>query len=354
MAIYFWLFLPILTTFALNNRKFRFFQVVLFFISCFGLYFLLGFRAVEVGTDTGAYYSSFFRIESAEFPFSLRYEPAYVLMNLAIQNIGFGPEVLIAVCSLIIIFSLVYCCLLISPSLGLSLILYAGIFGYFFAFNGMRQAVAQSLILLGFTLFEKGYRKLGCFSYLLAPLFHYTAVVFFPFLLLFLVKKERLIILLPLCWLISLFFVISATPFQMMSSFLFQLSPAIYSNYVDNISLSGDVGVLTAFYQLVFIFIYMSFSRCKCNMQYKVMLLGMLGVISANILNYSGFVSRLSLYWELFLILALPIASSYFYRFRFKVLISFLLFFVASIFYYRAVFVSSNNISPYSSWLLEL
>ena len=104
MAPFFYIFVPIFSSFLLkgNGVSQRHMEVGLFFLASASMFLLLGFRGHDVGTDTPNYYLSFFRIGDAESYLDVRYEPAYVFLSMAIDSLGFGPEIMIAACSLII------------------------------------------------------------------------------------------------------------------------------------------------------------------------------------------------------------------------------------------------------------
>lgn len=351
MAPFLYLFFPIVICFICNEKKLRHIEARYFIIACIGLFLLLGFRAEDVGIDTPRYYLSFYHINYFPIIAKLRYEPGYFFLNQVVDLLGFGPEMMIAVCSFMIVFSVSYFVFELSPAIGLSLILYAGLFGYFFAFNGVRQAVAQSLLLLGFALYFSNKRYLAVFVCILAPLFHYSSILFFPFLPVLYVRKKVLSIWILLIWIFSLPFVVFSKSFSFISSYVFAFVPVVYESYVENPNFAGGVGIATLFFQLYFLFVYTSYLRCRDLVSEKVMLLAMLGILIANITNYSGFISRISYFWDVFMIAAIPIAIFSTYRSWLQVILNFFFFTTAAVFYFRALFVSSNRVMPYSSWL---
>ena len=217
----------------------------------------------------------------------------------------------------------------------------------------MRQAVAQSLVLLGFALYEKKSKNMGFLVYLSAPLFHFTALFFFPLLLTFFIRKEFFKVFLPLAWVVSLSFVVSSEPFKFVSSTIFKFVPSVYEHFVVNASFSGSIGAVDFLYQLIFIFIYISFLMRGSAVENRIMLMGMFGVLVSNFLNYSGFVSRVSYFWERFLIAAIPVAIFSVYKSFSRAFLCFIFFSVSSLFYFRAVFVGSNKVTPYYSWLFN-
>ena len=103
---------------------------------------LLGIRGVNIGIDTNSYYKIFELVNDVDSPYELRYEGLFIFINKLFHDVGFGAKTVILLFSVVTVFFISYFIRVFSPSLGLSLILYISAFGYFFAFNGLRQALA--------------------------------------------------------------------------------------------------------------------------------------------------------------------------------------------------------------------
>ena len=312
------------------------------------LFGFLGFRSEHVGIDTSSYYAAFYRIKNISDLDALRYEPGFLLVNKVFSYYGLGPRSVMVLFSLIIVVSVFYFIRAFSPSFGISVLLYIGFYYYFFAFNGVRQAVSISLLCLGYTFSYQKRLVSSILAYALAPLFHYTSALFFVSLLL---NRKLLGAVVPYLWLASLPFLVFDELFSNIFLSLNFLVPDVYSIYIRGMDFIGGINVRDLLYQGFFILIYFSYRRSSIKVNQVLMLYALLGIVLSNILTYSGFITRISYYWEIFLVVALPLAVCGAFHAWSRVVLYFSLFIISTVLYFRGVFVSSNGVMPYSTWL---
>lgn len=318
------------------------------------LFLLMGTRLEHVGTDTPSYYKIFYLIEYSSDVWGLRYEPGFIYLSKFLSGLNFSPEVLILVCSALIISPVSYFIYSVSPLASISILLYVSVLGFFFAFNGVRQAISEVFILLSMMYFIRyeSFNKRSRFFLLLAPLFHYASMVFIPTYILLGFSRRFWIYSLSISYTISLFFVIIPSAFSVVSSVLFFFVPSAFSSYTDNASFSGDYGFVTLFYQICFALCFIAFILSKNKEWSKYLILAMVGIVLYNFFTYSGFLNRIPRYWLVFLIVAIPISIDILFRGYQKLLVNFAVFAICIVFLFRAIAVSSNNVFPYASWFL--
>jgi len=83
----------------------------------------------------------------------------------------------------------------------------------------------------------------------------------------------------------------------------------------------------------------------------RVLVLGMFSVIVTNLLTHTGFISRISFYFDGFLIVAVPIAVLRLFSSDSRLYVLLAFFAASAILYFRAIIASGNGVTPYSSWL---
>lgn len=141
-------------------------------------------RGPNVGTDTENYLYGFKLIKEAAFNevFNVvRYEPGYVLLVKFISLLVDHEQVLLIVTSIIVLIGIFIFIYLNSPNVMLSVFLYLALYLYFFSFNGVRQAIAMSIVVSGFHyILERKFLKY-LLIIILASLFHQTSIIFIIF-----------------------------------------------------------------------------------------------------------------------------------------------------------------------------
>jgi hypothetical protein len=144
------------------------------------LFVISGIRGESVGTDTANYLRGFRGIRNAHFNemFEIeRWETGYVLLNKLSSYISDNDQVILFVTSVLALIGVGYFIYKNSNNVVFSLYLFVSLYLYFFSFNGIRQAIAISIIVSGFHLI----RERSLFKYLIivliASFFHVTAIL---------------------------------------------------------------------------------------------------------------------------------------------------------------------------------
>ncbi len=168
MAIYIviWLLLLFLSYWRNNNA--------ILWASILVLSIIAGLRADTVGTDTFTYREIFDGISSG---IRLGIEPGWFLLNKAISWVGGGYQFLLWVVSILTLFPVSLVIIKESPNKQFSLFAYYSLYFYLNSFNGMRQFMAISIILLAYTILIKGKYWRFILLVLLASMFHFSALI---------------------------------------------------------------------------------------------------------------------------------------------------------------------------------
>lgn len=169
-------------------------------LSGVGIFFVMGLRHPDVGTDTNQYLylyndRSLDMLSLEIFKFD---EWGFYTLNTVINILGFENQGYILVVSLIISLSFSLFFYKYSKNIFLSFYLHLTIGLFSMSMSGLRQTLAMCLVLLAFHFLIR--RKLVGFfaSVLVAYTFHHSAIVFLPVFLLrnVTINKKRGIVLL--------------------------------------------------------------------------------------------------------------------------------------------------------------
>lgn len=190
-----------------------------------------------VGTDTFSYHLQFQLIKSFELfdKDSLTIEPAFVAIAKLVELSGGDSFAYISFVGILQTLLLIYLLRrLESPAL--FLIYYIATFYIIFHFNIIREATSLLLLMISLTWIKEGGRMF--FTTLLASLFfHYTAILFIPYMLLYKQFKDRKYV--SLMWLIPM---ILAVIFGVLTLFRDVLN-AKYEGYSNEEGLEATRGI---------------------------------------------------------------------------------------------------------------
>lgn len=148
-------------------------------------------RADSVGTDTRMYHGFFRRVETESLVQTLADIPqefGYVTLMYVVRQWTEDYRVLLTVCGVLTIYPVLLAIRRASSMPVFSLFLYVSLSYYLFAFNGVRQAVALSLVLLAET-YRDSHRVVWILLYVAALGFHISVVVVFVVMLL--ARRQR-------------------------------------------------------------------------------------------------------------------------------------------------------------------
>jgi len=326
-------------------------QLVGYFIAITLIIVVVGLRGKSVGTDTHNYYRMFWDIIFVQGSAYLdKLEPLYKLLNKSVFWCGGSPETLIFVSTLITYGFMASTIYRYSPSLPLSLATLYGVGPFFFLYSGIRQGIA--IVLVFYSIKFVAQQKIIKFitTIIIAVGFHYSAIVFLP--VYFLPKIHLKPIVLGIMWLISLIFIFDRNiAFLMLQEMLFFI-PKTYIWAMSNPDLVGTegntgLGIRLIFTQLICLFLCCSYNKIETNEHKLILLFCTLGIIFSNIFFHAGFVNRIAFYFDVFLILSLPIAVHYMFKRANRAIVTFSLYCCCALFFARSLTTGLYDVLPY-------
>lgn len=168
--------------FALQEKRIKPVSFIWFIASTFLLFVLLigMFRGIGIGTD----YYSYYYIFKAESDIEI----GFVELIRFVKYLGGNFQIFISFIFLSSFLIKIYFFQKISPIPYISLMIYLGFWFLVYDMNGIRQGLAMSITLAASWYLLRNEKKTYFLLVLLAILFHYSAIVFLPFV--FILKKE--------------------------------------------------------------------------------------------------------------------------------------------------------------------
>lgn len=160
-----------------NIKKRTKVQCVLFAI---GLIFLLGFHSPDLGVDVANYYVPLFEgCEREELSFQIvgQIEPLFHAFSVLIKKCTDSIQIYLFITSLLIVIPVVFLFYKESKNIWLSIFFYTTFTLYYFAFSGLRQAIAISIVCIGYYFLLKGNWKMFLPFVFIAFFFHISAVI---------------------------------------------------------------------------------------------------------------------------------------------------------------------------------
>lgn len=158
------------------KKKNNLFLVISFFI----IGFLMATRTYSTGTDTEMYVRVFNRFSQLKWESSIignYYEPLYIVLNILLSYISNNPRILIVATSVFISFSFYIFIRNNSKDSLISVIMFICLLFIYGAMNTIRQYIAMSIILLGFSFVKKKKILPYIITVIIAYLFHSSALV---------------------------------------------------------------------------------------------------------------------------------------------------------------------------------
>lgn len=170
--------------------------LIIFFV----IFIVMALRDYSVGTDIKNYIEGYNYIGIHADTIGLtykNYEPGYVLICLILNKLNFSPSMFIIVISIIVLLPLFYLFKYNSDKPITATFFYITLGLYFFAFSGLRQAIAISICVFSYKYIKQ--KKLMKFILLVffASFIHYSALCFicaYPLYYLKLKKRDYLVI----------------------------------------------------------------------------------------------------------------------------------------------------------------
>jgi hypothetical protein len=280
----------------------------------FVLFVIIGGFRYKVGADWDAYELLFNGVSSIEDIIKSREEKLFMISNFLIKLI-FNSYSFFILTFFLISFSLkFYVIKLYSKDVFLSLIIY--IYGVLliYDFNGIRQGMAMSFIMLSIPyILDRSFMKFA-FIIIIASFFHISAIVFLPFYFLSKItySNKKLLFIIILCVLIAI-------PLRsvIQNSLLYQLfmaneSFSHYSTYTDGDNYQINTSIISvALFQrlIIFIMFICAYDAMDINPDLKILLRNgyFLSIIIFLLLSFSEqFAARISFNYKLVEIIMVP------------------------------------------------
>lgn len=357
--IYFLLIILLFSFSFLNQinleKRYLIMQQVFVFVS----FVLFGGLRYKVGADWDAYETLFNGVSSIEEVVKSREEKLYMMSNFLIKFIfdSYGFFVFIF---FLVAFSLkFYVIKLYSKDVFLSLIIY--IYGVLliYDFNGIRQGMAMSFIMLSIPYMLE--RRFGKFIFLIviACFFHISAIVFLPFYFLSRIEysNKKLITIITLCILIAipLRSIIQNSLFYQL--FMASESFSHYSTYTDgdNYQINTSILSVALFQRLIIFFMFIaSYDSMKIDSNLKLLLRNgyFISIMIFLLLSFSDqFAARISFNYKLLEILMVPAILTAVSNKYIKVLLLFFFLILSVVGTERLISVPYGYLLPYRNLL---
>lgn len=286
------------------SKKSKLFETYFIFLSTISLIFVSGFR-YKVGMDYPSYERGYRLIESVNLIDSK--DPGFILIEKILYAINPNPQFLFLVTSIFINISIVLFLYKNSNLFGLGLYFYITTFSYYSTMNGMRQYIAISILLLGYSyLRNREFIKYLLFV-VIASAVHRSALIMIPIYFLvnqniFSFKNFHLIILAGLTYLF----------YDSVFNTLFKIfSNSQYSEYEDSLFIEGygvnSLRVLVWLLPIIVVAYLVKKNLLKETSNIKLLFnLCFIGSLFMIIAYKHMFIARFCMYFEPFYWLLLP------------------------------------------------
>lgn len=274
-------------------------------------------------------------------------DPTFYLFAKICFDLGFSSYLWLSIIAAIFALSCTYFIYKQSDNYGMSFLLLLSL-GYFsFSMTGLRQTVALSLILVGYSfLKQKKYIHFIVFV-VLASLFHISAIcVLIALPCKFIKIKDKFVFLL----LLIILFGIAYAGYPFLYQIVDKILGEKYSNYLNSGTHLNLSGFMIQGCILIFTWYFIPDKKLKENNNSFIILILSLGLFFqflASILFAEMF--RISMYFSIFAIVSVPmILENYVLEPKEKRLLSFL---VPMVFVLYLVFFNNDYILSFKSWL---
>ena len=257
------------------------------------LTFISGFR-YNVGTDYNSYIQMYHDFNYLELGSKFLYKIA--------NNISNDPQTIIVLYSLITNIFTILLLKKISQKENISLIIASYLFIFFpISLNAIRQSLSISIILYSLILLKKNIKnKIPYFLLIAACLFHTSALIIFPYLIIIYKSKDKKLVKNSIIFTVSLVIALLIYFY-----FLKDIGIIRKIGYLGSFSLNKiDINLLISYIPFLIILLFnKSISKSRELAMYSCMFIS--GVI-LEVLFSSTQVSRIGLYFSIFLIILVP------------------------------------------------
>lgn len=325
-------------------------SILLFWFTC--LLFL--FSAIREGIGTDYYLYKDIYNSQVENLYGLGW--AYSLLSNFLRSIEFDYQFLIAINSFIFLSIIYYVIKNFSYYNYISLITLLGTYTYFTSYNTFRQITSISIVLFALILFSTHKKKIkGILMFSLSVGLHKSSFMFMPLFLLNYIKLSKVLFSTIMIVCLIAFFVIPESIKNELFYFVFKLNDFFYEKYYGSTFIIGEErGIANKlfflFYWSICMFLAAKNNVNKSNSGWIEQSFVFYFIVNS-FLPYSGIVHRISLFFELLLIVIIPkfisIQKSKQIRNIFKVAII-IIFFIRLIY---VLLLNGGEVVPYKSIL---
>ena len=222
---------------------------------------------------------------------------------------------------------------------------------YVLSFNGLRQCIALSFILLVVSFGLNGKKLSSIISLILASLFHNASIVaIIIYLIILIIKKSRRSQIKYVYLFASLFAIMF--PYIVRYTSLISMLSDKYSNYIvdgSNISLVSSLLIRLPMILLMLVDILMN-HRVIGNNEYAIYLIVFMELIMIPVQNISTAAGRVLLFWGINKIIAYPLVLKHMYMgslIKKVVFVSLYIAFLAFVFYFQIIINNNNQVYPF-------
>ncbi|SFQ27903.1 EpsG family protein [Butyrivibrio proteoclasticus] len=311
------------------------------------LWYLMAFRGIRVGSDTIGTYYRYYKYSIRDYPISaFGSEFGYYVLNKAITWFASSYHVVLIVVSSIIwfLYFKYICKNSVSPCI--SMVVFFLTFFYFRQYNGVRQLLAEAIILQGFHyIYERKFINY-CLVIALAFTFHNTAIFLLPVYFLYKIrltpKMAGIIILLGKFG--TSIMVNNVLPYLLKGTKYYKMIYDIRAYkggyWISDIVVSGTV--------LLFCLIVLGYDNdSKMSFNSWLILISFLLAINSNMIPMVG---RLLWYSNINLMVCVPMLISKYPRKLDKVLVFCVTMLVFGVYFYQQWTLGVDSVQNYAFW----
>jgi hypothetical protein len=339
-------------------------------LAIFSISYISGIRNSGIGTDMLVYGDYVFKFSTQFTHFSSFYnsstgvfklEPGYMALNYIISRFSDDKNFFYFWCSLITN-GLIYFSIRNSKKNIISTLAWTSYLLIFYSYtlNIMRQSLALSIMLFGFSIFSKSGKKIGIILMLLSGLFHSSAFLLSLFIIFIFwlcnqeINKNKLILFFTFTSL-GLFLFIQPIVNLLMSSGLISQR---YEVYIADANGGAGFSILSLLVKIPVIILFLwryKFLSKKFETFSFFFIVLILDLAFYQIRSVSVVFSRVSLYFYIFQILSVPWIIKKFSSKNEQLIISIIyIVFLIIVWYYQIVISGMNEIYPYKSSILNI
>ena len=302
---------------------------------------MAGLRSISVGTDTFSYEDIYYWIEAGNANFI---EPGWRFLNWLIQYVGGNFNMLLMVVAILTLLPVGFVIKQCSPAPSLSLFLYFSLFTYLQSYNLMRQMLAVSIVLLGYTYLYKQQRVRYLICVAFAMTFHTSALFSIPLIWIdrFNLSMKKVL------WILSITLILGYLLSD--TAFLYLVGP--YAAYLEN---GYKEGLLSIYIQAVLInllFLFIFYTTDKESQNSFWIKIFFIGIVLMDLTARLTQGTRITLF---FMVVQFIVYPQYFVSNRVsnKILVHFCILLYCAMIFMKLLIWDGNGVCPYKCILFN-